>query len=473
MAILTNKLTDKECRNAQPKSADEPASLSDGQGLFLQVTASRKAGNPPARSWIFVYRHPATGKKTRLGLGSLSDVSLAEARALAANQRILLDQGIDPQHERNRAAAAKVVAAKEAAVSDKIAQAHYASFSSYARKYIDSRKADKWNKIHADQWETTLGLKPCKGNFKISKEFGAMSCADIEQEHTMALLEPMWTHTDDQGNIHHCVSANRLRNRIELVLDFWAANNKIKNYTNPAALKLLKNCGLPSPDKIHEVEHHASLPHERVTWCLNQVRNNPQVAARALELAIFIPMRREAIVGAKWGEFDFTTNTWTIPRERMKGKGIKKKEHKTHLSKPVVGMLLHMRSQLENPQPDDYVFPQYRSTWIKPKSIDEDAPYKILKQIDPTVTLHGLRTTFVSWCELPVKPNPQTLEDAKSQVDHKIAKACLAHKNPREEKANEATNAYFRDDFLELRRPVLEAWAKYCEGRQLRLVSNQ
>jgi integrase len=471
MAILTHKLTDKECRNAQPKSAHEPTMLSDGNGLFLQVTPSRTAGSPPARSWMLVYRRPSDRKKVRLGLGSLKDVSLAEAREESARMGVLLDKNIDPQSQRKREKLEQEETARELnkanVVKEKTAQAQRDSFITYARKYIDAHKgegASAWNPSHAHQWKTTLGLVDSRDNaVKITKEFGNIPCSEIDQDHVLALLKPFWN--------ERTVTADRLRNRIELVLNFWAAVNKIKGFTNPAAKRLLKECGLSSPDAIHIVEHHPALPHDKVTWCLNQVRNNPQIAARALELAIFIPMRRAAIVGTRWKEIDFETRTWTIPKERMKGKGIKRQEHKTHLSKPVIGMLLHMREQLENPQPDDFVFPQYRATWTKPRAMDKNAPYKLLKQIDPTVTFHGLRTTFVQWCELPIKPNPQTLEDARSQVEYKVVKACLAHKNTREDKSNAATNAYFRDDFLELRRPVLEAWSRYCEGRQLRLVA--
>jgi hypothetical protein len=66
--------------------------LLDGQGLYLQVTPSKRPGNPPARSRLFLYRN-VEGEKTLLGLGSVQDTSLTDDRAtssitaLTPNQR--------------------------------------------------------------------------------------------------------------------------------------------------------------------------------------------------------------------------------------------------------------------------------------------------------------------------------------------------------------------------------------------------
>lgn len=66
---------------------------SDGYGLYLRVAGRGK-------SWIF--RYTSSGKLRDMGLGSLRDVSLAEARALAENAHRTLRSGIDPVEERKR-----------------------------------------------------------------------------------------------------------------------------------------------------------------------------------------------------------------------------------------------------------------------------------------------------------------------------------------------------------------------------------
>jgi hypothetical protein len=61
----------------------------DGGGLYLQATKS--ADGAIRRSWIF--RYAIEGAEHHMGLGSLIDVGLAEARQKAADARKLKGQG--------------------------------------------------------------------------------------------------------------------------------------------------------------------------------------------------------------------------------------------------------------------------------------------------------------------------------------------------------------------------------------------
>lgn len=63
----------------------------DGNGLYMQV---RNGGDNVFKSWIF--RYMRNGVAHNMGLGSLSVVSLAEARLAAATARKQLHDGIDP-----------------------------------------------------------------------------------------------------------------------------------------------------------------------------------------------------------------------------------------------------------------------------------------------------------------------------------------------------------------------------------------
>src|SRR5689334_20179913 len=87
----------------------------DGAGLYLQVTG---AG---AKSWIF--RFSLNGKAREMGLGSLSAVSLGDARTRAGECRRLRQEGVDPiegrKARREQAAleAAKTITFKEAAAN--------------------------------------------------------------------------------------------------------------------------------------------------------------------------------------------------------------------------------------------------------------------------------------------------------------------------------------------------------------------
>jgi hypothetical protein len=62
----------------------------DGRGLYLDLAVSDNRG----RSWAF--RWKKDGRPREIGLGSLADVGLAEARQLRDEARKIIAQGGDP-----------------------------------------------------------------------------------------------------------------------------------------------------------------------------------------------------------------------------------------------------------------------------------------------------------------------------------------------------------------------------------------
>jgi len=70
------------------RSLAAPGYHADGGGLYLQIT---KAGGKS-----FIFRFTLRGRTRDHGLGPCSSVSLAEARAKAADCRVLTVRGIDP-----------------------------------------------------------------------------------------------------------------------------------------------------------------------------------------------------------------------------------------------------------------------------------------------------------------------------------------------------------------------------------------
>jgi hypothetical protein len=71
----------------------------DGGGLYLQVT--RTAAGQLNKSWLF--RYAVCGRERQMGLGSLTEVKLADARQAAAECRQQRQDGIDPIEARERA----------------------------------------------------------------------------------------------------------------------------------------------------------------------------------------------------------------------------------------------------------------------------------------------------------------------------------------------------------------------------------
>ena len=94
-----HRLTARQVTNAQPPKNRRAVFLADGGNLLLQVSRSVKP-DEFNRSWVF--RYELDGTRRDLGLGSIHDLNLAEARAKARTLRQQLLDKIDPYECANR-----------------------------------------------------------------------------------------------------------------------------------------------------------------------------------------------------------------------------------------------------------------------------------------------------------------------------------------------------------------------------------
>jgi hypothetical protein len=113
---LVKKLTALKVVNASP------GWYCDGDGLWLQVTATG------ARTWVF--RYDVGGKRRHMGLGSVRQFSLAEARSRAAELRLRLRDGADPLAEKRNEQLAR-----------RTLEARRMTFDACARAYIKAHRA--------------------------------------------------------------------------------------------------------------------------------------------------------------------------------------------------------------------------------------------------------------------------------------------------------------------------------------------
>src|SRR5271163_1588840 len=167
--------------------------LSDGGGLYLQVTASR------AKSWVFRYRD--AGRLRELGLGASHTFTLAEARKRATECRKLRADAIDPiEHRHAQRSKAKLDAAKAL------------TFRQCAEAYIDAHRKSWKNHKHAAQWPASLATYAYS-------VFGDLPVHSVDVALVTKALEPIWrTKTE---------TASRLRGRIETVFD-WATAREFR-----------------------------------------------------------------------------------------------------------------------------------------------------------------------------------------------------------------------------------------------------
>ena len=88
MPKIVKPLTDMQVKNAKQK--DKSYTLSDGDGLFLEVT---KLGS---KLWRMKYTSPSSGKSTWMSFGSYPEITLLEARSKRLEARKQISNGIDP-----------------------------------------------------------------------------------------------------------------------------------------------------------------------------------------------------------------------------------------------------------------------------------------------------------------------------------------------------------------------------------------
>jgi hypothetical protein len=116
----------------------KPGRHADGQNLYLTISnpATSSGGGGVSKRWTFMYTF---GKQREAGLGSVNDVTLAEAREKAAGYRSMLAKGIDPLDAKK--------AAREAEAGRK-------TFGECAAQLMKSKRREWRSDIHAAQWRT-------------------------------------------------------------------------------------------------------------------------------------------------------------------------------------------------------------------------------------------------------------------------------------------------------------------------------
>ena len=384
-----------------------PGMYADGAGLYLQVA------NSGAKSWI--YRYMLYGKAREMGLGSISAISLLDARTRATECRKLRHEGIDPIEARRRIRGQQILDAAKAI-----------TFEAAADAYIASHRAGWRNAKHGAQWKSTLATYA-------EPVFSKLSVQAIDTALVLKVLEPIWATKSE--------TAGRLRGRIEAVLD-WATARGYRKGENPARWRGHLDKLLPARSKVRAVKHHAALAYDEIPDFMPTLRTQEGIAARALEFAILTAARTGEVIGARWCEIDLADKIWTIPVSRMKAG----KEHRVPLSARVLAILEEVKPldhivDGQN-QAEAFVFLGRKQR----QPLSSMAFLMLLRRIGrDDLTAHGFRSTFRDWAA------------ERTNFSSEVAEMALAHSV-----GNKVEAAYRRGDLFNRRRLIMDEWAKFC-----------
>jgi len=377
----------------------KPGMYADGAGLYLQVTGVG------AKSWIF--RFSLHGRAREMGLGSLSAVSLSEARIKAGEYRRLRQEGVDPIEVRK--------SLRERAVLD---AAKTVTFKDAAASYIASHRAGWRSAKHAWQWENTLATYA-------EPVLGRLSIQAIDTGLVLKVLEPIWKAKPE--------TASRLRGRIEVILD-WAKSRGLRQGENPARWRGHLQHQLPARSKLQRVKHHAALPYADLPDFMSKLRAQKGTSARALEFTILTAARTGDTIGALWNEVNTSDKVWTVPADRMKAR----KEHRVPLSPHALAIL---RDE-HDVRTSDYVFPGGKAG----KPLSSMAMAEVLQRMGRgDITVHGFRSTLRDWAA------------ERTDFPSEVVEMALAHAI-----GNKVEGAYRRGDMFEKRRRLMDQWSMYC-----------
>lgn len=342
------------------KTLTEPGRYIDGDGLMMEIAPGG------SRSWKLRVR--VDGKRRDFGLGSLSIVTLTEAREKAREYRRLIAQGIDPVAEKKKE---KIVIPTFRAATEQVHAEHKASWK---------------NGKHQVQWITTLETYayPFIGDRLVN---------DIEGPQIRKALLPIWLSKPE--------TARRVRQRIGAVLD-WAYVNGLRD--SEAPMRSLSK-GLPRQPK--DDGHFTAMPYTEIPAFIAKLRERTSVGRVAMEVLILTATRSGEIRGATWSEFDLDKAMWSIPATRMK----MGRPHFVPLAPQVLETL--ERAKSFSAPCTDLVFPG-----MKLKTPMSDMTLlKILRDMEAGVTVHGFRSAFRDWVA------------DKTDYPGEVAEAALAHAN--------------------------------------------
>lgn len=378
----------------------EPGYYADGDGLYLQVTATG------AKTWIL--RFMLNKKAREMGLGSTSKYSLSEARERARKYRQLLDDGIDPiafrQAEREK---------------NLMVAAQRRTFEECAHEYHKLHATSWKNAKHADQWINTLTTYAFP-------EFGTKDVSDVSKADILRALEPIWITKPE--------TASRLRQRIRAVLD-WAAARDYRRGHDPHIWDQVSR-SLPKTKDIKKSQHFAACPYAGIYDALRSIKSSGagETVKHAIEFIVLTAARSGEVRGARWPEIDFEGKRWIIPGERMKAG----REHRIPLSPRAMEIIEARRTAAGE---SDLIFASDRN-----KAYSDMTFTMALRRLGHDFTIHGFRSTFRDWAA------------EQTAFPREVCEAALAHVSAKD--ATEA--AYFRSDLFEKRRQLMNTWAAYC-----------
>jgi len=306
-------LSDVKVKAAKVPNGKKQVRLSDGQGLYLQVT-------PTGKYWRMNYRF--AGKQKTLAIGIYPQVSLKEARGKLISAKKLLEQNIDPSQKKQ--------ADKRKVASETQAE----SFEAVSIEWM-SKQSPKWA-------ETTKKHTQAKLDKHILPWIGSLPITDITAPDILSVVQRV----ENRGTIE---TAHRLKMICSQIFRYAVATGRVK-YDPTRDLQ-----GAITPVIT---THRATITEPKAAGALMRAIQSFEgtlVVKCALQITPYVFLRPGELRHAEWSEIDLDAAEWRIPAEKMK----MRVAHIVPLSSQVIEILQELQPLTGRGK---YVFPSIRNS---------------------------------------------------------------------------------------------------------------
>ena len=190
------------------------------------------------------------------------------------------------------------------------------------------------------------------------------------------------------------------------------------------------------PKRAGGPKHYDALHFSEVAGALARIdaTNCAPSTKRAIRFTALTASRQVEVRRAAWEQFDLEGAVWVKPAEATKTA----KSHRVPLSRQALAVLGEARKGNRGA----LVFPGTRPGAMMGNVVMTQA----LRNAGIAASGHGFRSSFKSWAR-------------EHDVDELLSEFALAHVE-----GSATVAAYARDDLLEKRRPVMQAWADCISG---------
>lgn len=314
----------------------------DGGGLWL-IKNSASTG-----SWML--RVAVFGKLRHMGLGSISDVSLADARKAAAKWRAIAREGKDPIQERERER-------REAARNRHL-------LADVAADAFETRKADLKGDGKAGRWISPLEIH-------VLPKLGQMPVADIDQTVIRDALRPIWK--------TKAATAEKALQRLGIVIRHAAALGYAVDLQAAAKAKALLG------SQGRQVENIPSLSWQDVPDFYASLSDG-STTHLALRLLILTGLRTAPV---RLMRVDHVAgDVLTVPADLMKARKGRAQDFRVPLSGEAIEVIEEAKRQAR----DGFLFPSPR------KGVLSDATMsRLMERRGMAERPHGFRSSLRVW----------------------------------------------------------------------------